>query len=121
MKKSLKNSLIISTFLFGMALAGCDKTPAKTVDTLYEEIKSLSAETDEGVISELSVVNSDAIYGNIYLPSSVDGKDVTWWSSNKNIINPEKSGTVKPGEVNRQRDKRIRKIGKIKRKGPRQI
>ena len=44
MKKTLRNALIISTFVFGMALAGCGEsgqTPKK-VDELYEEINALN-------------------------------------------------------------------------------
>ena len=102
-----------SSLLAVMSLAGC-KEPAKPKDKLLEELNGLSAETDENIINELKVVNANGVYGNIYLPSTVDGKDVTWWSSDNSIIDPNADGDKAPGVVDRpSEDTTIKLAAKI--------
>ena len=88
------------------------------VDSLYEEIKQLPEETDEALTEELTLVNKDAVYGNVYLPEKVNGAKITWWSSDSKIINPKYHGEVFPGEVTRQNnDTEVTLIAKIEKDG----
>ena len=113
MNKFLKKVIAASSLLAVMSLAGC-KEPAKPKDKLLEELNGLSAETDENIINELKVVNANGIYGNIYLPSTVNGKDVTWWSSDNSIIDPNADGDKAPGVVDRpSEDTTIKLAAKI--------
>lgn len=100
MKKVLRKTLAVTAFIAGMALTSCTKD-APTKDTLLEEINALAAETSEEITNELTIVNNEGVYGNVYLPSEVDGKSVTWWSSNNRVINSKASGSIAPGEVTR--------------------
>ena len=71
----------------------------------------LPEETDEDLLKQVEIIESlnnpqdedegSAIYGNVYLPSEIDGAKVSWWSSNPKVINPKANGDVAPGEVNR--------------------
>ena len=48
------------------------------------------AQTDEAVVklaaAELTIVNAEAVYGNLTLPTSIKGATITWSSSNKKIV-----------------------------------
>ena len=60
-------------------------------------------ETDETIINQLEVVNrEDGVYGNIYLPTEIEGATVTWRSSKPKVINAKGEGDKAPGIVNRQ-------------------
>lgn len=51
----------------------------------------------------ISIPNKDDIRGNISLPSKgTYGSDITWTSSNDNVINSKANGTIPAGEVKRQ-------------------
>mgnify|MGYP003294810627 CR=1 FL=1 len=114
MNKFLKKTLAISSFVAAMTLASCGKESGPEVDTVFEEYNALTAETNEDITKELDIVNKEGIYGNVRLPSVVDGKAVSWWSSNKAVINPKDVGRVKAGEVNRSgSDKTVKLIAKI--------
>jgi hypothetical protein len=58
------------------------------------------AQTDEAAVkmaaSQLNIINAEAVYGNIHLPTTINGSTVTWSSSNEKIINAN-------GEVTRQK------------------
>lgn len=112
MNKLFKKTIAVSSFIFAMSLCACNKEPE---DKVFAEYNALAAETDQNITKELDVVNKDGIYGNIYLPSSVNGKTVNWWSSDNKIINPKANNTMAAGEVNRPNDdtkvKLIAKIG----------
>ena len=114
MKRFLKGVMAASSLLAVMALVGCtDKSTGKK-DKLLEEINSLSVETDESIINELKIVNANGIYGNVYLPTSVGDKEVTWWSSDSDVINPKENGDIAPGAVERQsKDTTIKLAAKI--------
>ena len=103
MKKILKKSFAVGAFLAAMALASCssDKPKVDPNKDAFDNMTKLTAETDENIIKELTLVNKDAVYGNVYLPSIVDGKPVTWASSNPNVIYTKANGKVAPGEVER--------------------
>ena len=59
-----------------------------------------------------------AIYGNVYLPSEVDGAKLSWWSSNPKIINPKKVGDAAPGTVNRpKKDTEVTLVAQVDRNG----
>ena len=61
------------------------------------------AETDEAIINQLEVVNrEDGVYGNIYLPTEIEGATVTWKSNNKKVIDAVGDEQKAPGVVNRQ-------------------
>ena len=60
-------------------------------------------ETDEAIINQLEVVNrEDGVYGNIYLPTEIEGAKVTWKSSDKKVINAIGDEQKAPGVVHRQ-------------------
>lgn len=60
-------------------------------------------ETDETIIKQLEVVNrEDGVYGNIYLPTEIEGATVTWKSSNKKVIDAKGNDEMAPGIVHRQ-------------------
>ena len=61
----------------------------------------LDQETTDAIKEKIAVVDSDGIYGNIYLPESVGGAQIIWDSSNQEIINPNWDGDMAPGVVNR--------------------
>ena len=76
---------------------------------------ALPEETDEDLLKQVEIVESlvnpqdeaegSAIYGNVYLPSEIDGAKVSWWSSNPKVINPKANGDIAPGEVKRPNNK----------------
>ena len=71
-------------------------------DPFLKEIANLETETDEAILDEISVVHADdGVYGNVYLPEEVDGAKITWWSSNKNVIDPRIIGDFGAGGVYR--------------------
>ena len=60
-------------------------------------------ETDEAIINQLEVVNrEDGVYGNIYLPTEIEGATVTWKSSNQKVIDANGNDEMAPGIVHRQ-------------------
>ena len=70
-------------------------------------VKSCDVFSQE-IIDALKVVNGDAITGNIYLPNEVDGKAITWKSSDPSIISATKIENKEPGVVTRQsEDKQV--------------
>ena len=96
------------------------------VDTLYEEIVKLPDETDDSIVEDLNVVPTlgeddefhDGVYGNVYLPETLDGAKLTWWSSDKAIINPKRVGDAAPGLVNRpNKDTEVTLMAKIEKDG----
>ena len=109
MKRFLKSVMTASSLLAVMALIGCSQKESVTTTPKNEtpdiakvdDFSNLSAETDESIINELKLVNADGVYGNVYLPDSVGGKDVTWWSSNEKVIFPRTRSDIAPGEVER--------------------
>ena len=116
-----KTKAIIGSVVMVLTLAACagrqESKPQR--DVLKEELDTLQVEQDEELTAKLDVVNKeDGVYGNIYLPEEVDGAKITWWSSNKNVINPNYNGDVKPGEVYRQgQDTKVTVIAKIEKDG----
>ena len=62
-------------------------------------------ETDEAIINQLEIVNRESgVYGNIYLPTEIDGATVTWKSSNKKVIDAVGDEQKAPGVVYRQQE-----------------
>ena len=115
-----------------LTLAACgnnnvdSKSSQKPVDTFYEELMTLDNETDVDLINELDVVVPldeedeihDGVYGNVYLPTEVDGAKLTWWSSDEDIIYPKQNGDIAPGEVFRpNQDTKVTLIAKIEKDG----
>ena len=101
MKKNIKYLVAFSAVTL-LALAACNKEPVDKPDPFLEEIANLEVETDADILDEISVVNAeDGVYGNVYLPTEVNGAKISWWSSNNSIIRPKYNGDVAPGEVNR--------------------
>ena len=56
----------------------------------------------ENIEMKLKIIGADAIRGNIYLPTSVDGIDIKWKSSNPDVISDVKIGEKAAGVVSRQ-------------------
>ena len=74
-----------------LSLTACGQRETKYAD-----------ETDEAIISQLEVANrEDGVYGNIYLPTEIEGATVTWKSEKPNIIVPYYEGDKAPGTVKR--------------------
>ena len=109
-----------------LTVTACNKNSEnkseKQIDSLYEELVKLPNETDEDVIDELNVVPTlgeddefhDGVYGNVYLPETLDGAKLTWWSSDPTIINPKWYGDAAPGVVNRpNKDTEVTLMAKI--------
>lgn len=86
-----KKTAFLMTLTAALLLTACGEKTVK-----YDPI------TDEDLIEKLTVINGDEIYGNIYLPSEVDGTQITWKSSKPDIISDTQIGDMEPGVVNRQ-------------------
>ena len=88
-----------------LSLAACAGNGKE--DKFLKEIANAPVETNETILEEISIRNADedhGVYGNIYLPTNVDGAKITWWSSNESIIYPRAYDNVAPGEVTRTRE-----------------
>ena len=71
-------------------------------------------ETDEAIINQIEVVNrEDGVYGNIYLPTEIEGATVTWKSSDQKVIDAKGNENMKPGIVNRQAEDKTVKLTAI--------
>ena len=57
---------------------------------------------DEELVKELTIVNANEIYGNIYLPTEVDGKQIEWKSSDPTVISDKKEEQMEAGVVHRK-------------------
>ena len=119
-----------------LTLAGCNnntnkptsnaKSSEAPVDELYEELKNLPAESNVELTEDLNVVVQldendevhDGVYGNVYLPTEVNGAKLTWWSSDNDVIYPKQNGDIAPGEVTRpSSDTNVTLIAKIEKDG----
>ena len=89
--KMMKNLFLVGLATLALSLCACQK--------------NYTAETDEEIINQLEIVNrEDGVYGNIYLPTEIEGATVTWKSSNKKVIDPVGDEQKAPGVVNRQQE-----------------
>ena len=71
-------------------------------------------ETDEAIINQLEVVNrQDGVYGNIHLPTEIEGATVTWKSNNKKVIDAQGKEKKAPGLVHRQAEDKTVKLTAI--------
>ena len=71
-------------------------------------------ETDEAIINQLEVVNrQDGVYGNIHLPTEIEGATVTWKSNNKKVIDAQGNEQKAPGLVYRQAEDKTVKLTAI--------
>jgi len=71
-------------------------------------------ETDEAIINQLQVANrEDGVYGNIYLPTEIEGATVTWKSSDQKVIDANGTEQMKPGIVKRQAEDKTIKLTAI--------
>ena len=83
-----------------LSLAACGGQVKE--DPFLKEIADLEVEANADILDEISVVHADdGVYGNVYLPEEVGDAKITWWSSNKNVINPRASGDFAAGGVDR--------------------
>ena len=117
--RKLKYLLAFSAVaLMSLTACGGNKNP-------YE---NLPDETNADLIQELTIAQSLAnpkdensglgVYGNVYLPSEVDGAKISWWSSKPKVIDPKKSGDIAPGEVIRQsKDTEVTLVAQIEKDG----
>ena len=129
MKKFLKNKIAATSLLTIMSLiglSGCGNDSNNSTqngntnsdstnnNSQNERPAKLTVESDENVIKELTVVNGDAIYGNVRLADYVGSRKVSWWSSDPEVINPKIHSYVSPGEVKRgNEDKEVELIATI--------
>ena len=106
MKNKIKYFLALSALsLFALTACGTESYPYVAEDSrLAEEIAALPAETDQALISELSLANADGVYGNVYLPDKIGNATITWWSSNHKVINTHAVQSIAPGKVTRQKE-----------------
>lgn len=58
--------------------------------------------TDEELIEQLTVIDGDEIYGNIYLPTEIDGTEISWKSSDPSVISDKQIDEMAPGVVHRK-------------------
>ncbi len=71
-------------------------------------------ETDEAIINQLQIVNrEDGVYGNIYLPTEIEGATVTWKSADKKVIDAQGDEQKAPGIVYRQAEDKTVKLTAI--------
>ena len=77
-------------------------------------IKTIKERTDEAIINQLEVVNrEDGVYGNINLPTEIEGATVIWKSSDKKVINAIGDEQKAPGVVHRQAEDKTVKLTAI--------
>ena len=102
--------------LLALMVSGCK--PSVEPEPSYPK---LDDEIVEAVSKELKVVNGDAIYGNIYLPSEVDGCKITWESSDRYTISDKDDGDMKAGHVIRENgpDQKVTLTATIEKDGAR--
>ena len=117
-----KRKLLFAFVSIGLlTLAACgqkNQSSSKKGEDLYKEINGLPVESSRQLVGEISLVNPEEIYGNVYLPTKVGNASITWWSSDYAIINPEQTGDIAPGEVTRpNQDTEVKLIAKIDRNG----
>ena len=125
-----KKYFLALTAIALLTVTACSNTnkskSEKKVDALYEEIIKLPDNTNQQTLKELNVIPTlgeddefhDGVYGNVYLPETLDGANLTWWSSNPSIINPKWDGDAAPGVVNRPiKDIDVTLMAKIEKDG----
>ena len=120
--KKFKHLLAFSAVAL-LTLSGCgDSYPSK------DPYSGLELESDVTLIDELAIVESEtnpadeaadtAVYGNIRLPSQVGDAEISWWSSNHNIIETRTVGDAAPGVVNRpKKDTDVTLVAEINKNG----
>ena len=87
-----------------LALTGCNNGGNKESSEPFNPIKGLDPLDQEFVAEveeKIAVVDAEGIYGNIYLPEEIDGAQIIWDSSDKDVINPNWEDDKAPGVVNR--------------------
>ena len=109
--------LVAFTAISLLTISACNNNNGKSKrgnEALHSEIVKLPDVTDEELTTELDLVNKEGVYGNVYLPDKVGDADIVWWSSDYDIIDPEKNGDIAPGEVNRPtKDTEVTLIAKV--------
>ena len=80
-----------------LSLTSCGNGPKSPIAGMEPLGEDVVAE----MMEKISVINSDAIYGNVYLPERMDGYKIVWESNNQDIINPYWDDDKAPGMVNR--------------------
>lgn len=109
----IKKGLLTLTFIAAITLASCGEEAPKS-DKIFDSINALTAETDTNITNKLDLVYKDGVYGNVYLPDNIDGKSITWRSSNEKILRTTANGSIAPGEVNRPNsDTTVKLLAKI--------
>lgn len=94
-KKCLLVAAFSALMLTACATAPKGRTPYKPdLPTMDDAIK---AEFEE----LLAIRNADGIRGNIYMPTELDGAEITWFSSDVEVITDEEQDGMAPGVVTR--------------------
>ena len=101
-------------FKFGFALTAIALLSLTSCGNNQNPYANLANETDEDIINEVMIVESPedysneesntGIYGNIRLVDKVGNAKVSWWSSNKNIIDTKNYSDNAAGQVYRPKE-----------------
>ena len=81
-------------------------TQLSEVAVVAQEVRALAQADDQSLVkevaAELTVVNSEAVYGNLTLPNNINGATVSWSSDNEKLVTAN-------GEVSRpkKRDAKV--------------
>ena len=100
-----KKNLFLTAFAV-LTLVSCGgQTPAKSSDVPYTpDLPEMDAETALRYSAELLIEDAEEIRGNIYLPTELDGAEITWHSTDRSVITDKEEDGKAPGIVTREDD-----------------
>ena len=99
-------------------LDGLEEMDEDTVEAFEDELKIANNEKTYYGQNDEEGEEIEGIFGNIYLPSEVNGAEIIWKSSNENIISTKWNGDQAPGVVNRpKQDKEVTLTAYVKKDG----
>ena len=109
MKNGIKLFCALSlTTLFSIAscgnndpLAGLKPMDEEIVASFVEQLKIANYSKTYFAYQAEDGEEDEGVYGNLYLPEQLNGAEIIWKSSNKNIISTSWNGDQAPGIVNR--------------------
>ena len=109
MKNGIKLFCALSlTTLFSIAscgnndpLAGLKPMDEEIVASFVEQLKIANYSKTYFACQAEDGEEDEGVYGNLYLPEQLNGAEIIWKSSNKNIISTSWNGDQAPGIVNR--------------------
>lgn len=100
-----KRKLLVAAFGV-LALTACgggkpNIPPASSNGPAKPDLPEMDAETTALFQEKLEIRDANAIRGNIYLPTSLDGAEITWQSDDPEVITDEEVDGMAPGVVTR--------------------